>query len=92
MTYSRIMKTVTIPPDVSFPHIAIYCPPQMRYVHMVLRFAGLESPTTTRYRWKIRFDDRLIYRTTSFEGIAERMIGYYRELEEIANTDDPTSS
>ena len=62
----------------------------MRYVHMALRFIGLESPTTTGYRCQIRFDDRLLDRTTSFEGIAERMMGYYRELEVAANSNDPT--
>jgi len=87
---SRIMKAITIPPNVLFPHIAIYCPPRMRYVHMALRFIGLESPINTGYSCQIRFDDRLLDRTTSFEGIAERMMGYYRELEEAANTKNPT--
>ena len=62
----------------------------MRYVHMALRFIGLESPSTAEYCCQIRFDDRLLDRTTSFEGIAERMVGYHRELEEATNTNDPT--
>ncbi|PMD47922.1 hypothetical protein L207DRAFT_607572 [Hyaloscypha variabilis F] len=90
VTYSRIMQAIAIPQHVSSTHIAIYCPPRMRYVHMALRFIGLESPAIIGYRCQIRFDDRLLDRTTSFEGIAERMMGYYRELEEATNTNDRT--
>jgi hypothetical protein len=56
---------------------------------MALRFICLESPTSNGYRYQIRFDDRLLDNTTSFQGIAERMMGYYRELEEVASTNDP---
>lgn len=63
----------------------------MRYVHMALRFIGLESPHNTWYRCQICFDDRLLDRTTSFDGIAERMVGYHQELDEAANSNDPTT-
>lgn len=89
MTYSRIMKAIAIPSNASLPHIAIYCPPRMRYVHMALRFIVLDSSRSTGYRCQVRFDDRLLDRTTSFEGITERMIRYHRDLEEAANSNSP---
>ena len=58
---------------------------------MALRFIGLESPHNTWYRCQICFDDRLLDRTTSFDGIAERMVGYHQELDEAANSNDPTT-
>jgi hypothetical protein len=88
MTYSRIMKSIIIPREVLFPCITIYCPPRMRYVHLALRFIGLES-TTVEYRCQIRFDDRLLDKRTSFDGITERMMGYHQEISEAADTIDP---
>lgn len=88
MTYSRVMRAIK-------PHIhpstciVIYCPPRMRYVHMALDFLGLEAEIPFGYRCQIRIDDRLLDKTTSFVGIPERMKGYYREIEETADTEDP---
>ncbi|ERF70978.1 hypothetical protein EPUS_09083 [Endocarpon pusillum Z07020] len=88
ITYSRVMRAIK-------PHtdprtcIAIYCPPRMRYIHMAFRFLGLDAPTSFGYRCQIRIDDRLLDKTTSFVGITERMGGYYRELEDAADSEDP---
>jgi Prion-inhibition and propagation len=88
MTYSQVMRAIK-------PHtdprtcIAIYCPPRMRYIHMALLFLGLEAQTSFGYRCQIRIDDRLLDKTTSFVDIPERMGGYYRELVEAADSEDP---
>lgn len=82
------MKAISVPRGMAFPGITIYCPPRMRYVHMALCFIGLES-AAAGYRCQIRFDDRLLDRATYFDGILERMRGYHRELDEVADTMDP---
>lgn len=90
-TYSRVMKALSFRPlkhDDEQPCIAIYCPPRMRYVHMALRFLGLDSQVPPAYSCQIRFDDRLLEKSTAFDTVAERMEGYHRELEDAADTKD----
>jgi Prion-inhibition and propagation len=88
ITYSRVMRAIRPHTD-PYTCIAIYCPPRMRYIYMALRFLGLGAPTLFGYRCQIRIDDRLLDETTSFVGIPERMRGYYQELEEAADREDP---
>ena len=62
----------------------------MRFVHMALSIlnprADVQEMAQTQFH--IRFDDRLLDRTTSFSGIAERMRGYHRDLENCFSTRD----
>ncbi len=89
LTYNRVRKAFKVPAyNIQYP-LAIYCPPRMRYIHMALRFLGLELHKHEQNPCHIRFDDRLLDRKTTFDGIPDRMEGYHRDLEEAADSSDP---
>ena len=62
----------------------------MRFVHMALSILNprADGEERSRTQFHIRFDDRLLDRTTSFSGIAKRMRGYHRDIENCISTRD----
>jgi hypothetical protein len=82
------MKAIHVPP--SHSSVAIYCPPRMQSVHLALCFVQEQLATFGKLRFEchIRFDDRLLDQDTCFDKIPDRMKGYYRDLENFADSPD----